>query len=347
MMMRVIFDEIDQNLNMICDSIKSRIFRLDSLGHSRNQIGKILGIAANTVKNYLLGKHTQQKSKTGPKKKLKRFHEIAIKREFDRLLDDGQRVSARKISENCSLDDVCSLKTIKRYLRGQKLTHQDAKTMIVLTKKHKLARVERANFWIEALWPWHKVVWSDEKKFNLDGPDSWSSWMREDKLIIRNRRQQGGGSMQIWGMILPDGRLFIKELHHHSKATDYIQLLETFVKPTIEKEFGIDYIFMHDNAPTHNANATKSWMMDNDVPGMQWPSRSPDLNPIENIWAMLTHIVYDRKQFSSVSELRTAVFAAIELVNTRYRYKVLNTTESIQARLLKVIKTNGEIVKST
>ncbi|CAF1424578.1 unnamed protein product, partial [Rotaria sp. Silwood1] len=52
---------------------------------------------------------------------------------------------------------------------------------------------------------WNKVIWSDEKKFNLDGPDSFSYyWHDLLKEEIFSTRVQGGGSVMIsasfdWG----------------------------------------------------------------------------------------------------------------------------------------------------
>ena len=41
---------------------------------------------------------------------------------------------------------------------------------------------------------------------------------------------------------------------------------------------------------------------------MEWPARSPDLNPIENLWGILAKEVYqDGRQFDRVSELRDCV----------------------------------------
>ncbi len=44
-----------------------------------------------------------------------------------------------------------------------------------------------------------------------------------------------------------------------------------------------DFIFQQDLAPAHTAKSTKSWLNDHGVGVLDWPSNSPDLNPIENL----------------------------------------------------------------
>ena len=40
-------------------------------------------------------------------------------------------------------------------------------------------------------------------------------------------------------------------------------------------------------APAHTAHKVKAWMKEKKVDLLPWPARSPDLNPIEFIWAWM------------------------------------------------------------
>ncbi|KAK3569498.1 hypothetical protein QTP86_031670 [Hemibagrus guttatus] len=63
------------------------------------------------------------------------------------------------------------------------------------------------------------------------------------------------------------------------------------------------WVLQQDNDPKHTSKSTSEWLKKNKMKTLEWPSQSPDLNPIAMQWHDLKKVVHARKP-SNVDELQ-------------------------------------------
>lgn len=163
-----------------------------------------------------------------------------------------------------------------------------------LKPQHKIDRLNFAQQRMSWSAEWRKIIFSDEKKFNLDGPDGlqyyWHDLRAEPSTCFS--RNFGGGSLMVWAAFTWNARTPICFVSARINSDTYMNQLEGVLLPFLDDLEDEEYIFMHDNASIHRSSATKKWLAERNVDVLPWPAISPDLNPIENIWGMLARAVY-------------------------------------------------------
>ena len=149
---------------------------------------------------------------------------------------------------------------------------------------------------------WTKYVFTDEKKFVLfEEPNSKNDivWALDPSEVSVVEQEKWKIVVHTWGAIGYNGQICLVFYEPSLNAKGYQELLENHFIPAAKAKLKkSNYVFQQDGATCHTAVTTQRWLEENVpefVPKESWPPNSPDLNPIERIWAILAEKLSERR----------------------------------------------------
>lgn len=294
----------------LSEAEKAKISTLkDYLNMSNRQIAKEINRSKNVVQNFLENRGNYGKNYvTGRPSTITATQKRLLIRSAA-----NSRKSARelKVENNLSI----GIRRVQKILSGSEhLKFKKMKRKPMLSQANIEGRKKFALKHIHWTNDWRNIIFSDEKKFNLDGPDGfayyWHDLRTEEKIF--SRRQSGGGSVMVWGAIGYLKKMPLSFISTKMNAQQYQQLIAPYFPAYGFECAGLNWKFQQDNAPIHVA---KSTLADFEQRGMRlfdkWPAKSPDMNIIENLWSTLARKVYENgRQYNNKDELKEAIEAA-------------------------------------
>lgn len=239
-----------------------------------------------------------------------------------------------------------SAQTVRNRLHEGGMRARRPQVGVVLTAQHRAGRLafarEHQDWQIRH---WRPVLFTDESRFTLSTCDRRDRvWRRRGERSaacnILQHDRFGGGSVMVWGGISLGGRTALHVLARGSLTA--IRYRDEILRPLVRPYAGAvgpGFLLMQDNARPHVAGVCQQFLQEEGIDAMDWPACSPDLNPIEHIWDIMSRSIHQRHVApQTVQELADALVQVWEEIPQE---TIRHLIRSMPRRCREVIQARG------
>lgn len=327
---------------------KARIIQASLDGKSQNDLVKLFDTSKGQV-NRLLSKYNKtgnvdRQEGSGRRRKTSAREDRMIMR----LVNKNRFTSVRDIKRELGLnvsDDTIERRILesgefKSYWAAKKpfLSKAQMKRRLQWTLDHRGWTVEQ----------WRRVLWTDESPFVLRFNCKKKVWRRHDERddpkctigTVKHDRK-----INVWGSFAANGVGMLHRIEGIMDRFVYLDIVENCLIPSRDLLFADigteNSLVQQDNDPKHTALIIKEYWQDNNIAVLDWPSQSPDLNPIENLWSILDRNLKDRRP-SNETELFEELKKGWEALPES---QLMALVDSMPRRIERVIENQGAMTK--
>ncbi|KAK3870731.1 hypothetical protein Pcinc_002785 [Petrolisthes cinctipes] len=340
---------------MISEATRGSIVSLHRLHYTNAQIARELRIAKPTVmrwvERYKLEGNLEARPRTGRPRCTTTQDDQNIK---SSIKNDPSSTSLN-IKEDHNLR--CTTQTVRNRLHSFNLHARKPAKKPYLTEPNMEKRMEYSlNYSDKPASFWENVIFLDEKTF-YDTSKATNVWRQpgtryEAQHVVSDGRS-GRIGVALFGWMHSSGVGELVDIGPGKFTGErYIDILENAFLPSVRillYPYPEEFFLVQDNSPIHNCKLVKDWFSTHpEIKVLPHPPRSPDLNPIEHLWAAMERRSKEKdlgSRYNRASVVKRALDFWESLRGRHGQFVTQKMVESMPRRLNCVLEAGGSYTK--
>jgi len=303
-------------------------------GYTIIKISKKLNINKKTVSYWLTKIIDLNTVERKPRANIKKKTTKEEDKQIIDMVKNNNKLSLVEINGLLKDNEIyISIMTISRRLKEYNFIYAYPINKPKLTEKHKKIRLE----WAIKYWKvnWNFYIFSDEASVWMDRLKR-KYWMSKEEPMVK-RTIKHPIKKQLWGCICSnkEQKKLLHIFDYYLNGEKYKNLLKNNFLPYYDKK----YTLQHDNDSKHKCKLISNFLSENNIQIFDWPSMSPDLNPIEHCWFLVKF--YLSKMDVNNENYEEKIMEAWNKINDMY---IINLINSMYERLECIINNNGDYI---
>lgn len=305
----------------------------------------------------------KRKFNCGRPRKITVRDERNILRSIYRLRNEQSSFTAKRIQEEANLAHV-HIRTIVRYLNKHGFKYRQARKKGLLTKQDKIKRTAFAK---EMLKSKREDFWKKEISFYFDGVGfahkrnphgearatgtmAWRKPKEGLRRTTKGRKEGSGGKMAHFFVAIAynKGTVLCKQYTDRLTGASFGQFVREYFPAAFERSADPHgKLFLQDGDPRQGSKAARAAMDEIECTMFPIPPRSPDLNPIENMFhSVRRQLAEDALRLEIKRETFREFSCRVRKTIKRFPVATLDKTiDSMNKRLQLVVKGKGDRTK--